>query len=311
MQIKNIWVWVWVWVSCSTKSFRSSGPPRRASWYSLPPGGHHNRGFLTCYDWVWITCYDSFSTAETFCHNRAIFQAASHTICTHGGSYAALPIMYILVARGLHPPLLGSPFSKRKGCVLKDPPRLQAGEVFSLSVGNRLPPEPVLADALPYLSNSVKFCFTKTACWIHIETNLFISLIFCDDFLSVNINYDRVDHFSRSRWPQIITIISLEARGSNWWICLPGLPYRQFWYHQAENTLGQLFSVGASQSQIAKQFTCDLKLWRQHKFRNILFLHFWWLWSQYCTDFNKIFLVFIKFHMLFFYFLNNRDVSDQ
>ena len=26
-----------------------------------------------------------------FCHNRAISQAASHTICTHGGSYAALP----------------------------------------------------------------------------------------------------------------------------------------------------------------------------------------------------------------------------
>ena len=29
-------------------------------------------------------------------------------------------------------------FSKRKGGVLKDPPRLQAGEVFSLSVGNRI-----------------------------------------------------------------------------------------------------------------------------------------------------------------------------
>ena len=25
--------------SCSTKSFRSSGPPRRARWYSSPPGG--------------------------------------------------------------------------------------------------------------------------------------------------------------------------------------------------------------------------------------------------------------------------------
>ena len=48
------------------------------------------------------------------------------------------------------------PFSKRKGCVLKDPLRLQAGEVFSLSVGNQnmVPPEPILADALPYLSNS-------------------------------------------------------------------------------------------------------------------------------------------------------------
>ena len=31
------------------------------------------------------------SAAETFCHNRAISQAASHTICTHGASYAALP----------------------------------------------------------------------------------------------------------------------------------------------------------------------------------------------------------------------------
>ena len=30
------------------------------------------------------------------------------------------------------------PFSKRKGGVLKDPPRLQAGEVFPLSVGNRI-----------------------------------------------------------------------------------------------------------------------------------------------------------------------------
>ena len=54
--------------------------------------------------------------------------------------------------------------------------------------------------------------------------------------------------------------VSPEARGSNWRICLPGLPYRQFWYHQVENTLGQLFSVGASQSRIAKQVKRDLKL---------------------------------------------------
>ena len=46
------------------------------------------------------------------------------------------------------------PFSKRKGDGLKDPPRLQSGEVFSLEIGLWLPPEPVLADALPYLSNS-------------------------------------------------------------------------------------------------------------------------------------------------------------
>ena len=73
----------------------------------------------------------------------------------------------------------------------------------------------------------------------------------------------------------------------------PVLPYRQFWYHQVENTLGQLFSVSASQSRIATQVKRDIKLWRQHKFRNIIFLHFWWLWSQYCTDFNKFFFVFI------------------
>ena len=48
-------------------------------------------------------------------------------------------------------------------------------------------------------------------------------------------------------------ISSPEARASNLEICLPGLPYRQFWYPQVENTLGQLFSVGASQSRIAKQ----------------------------------------------------------
>ena len=31
------------------------------------------------------------SVWQSFCHNRAISQVASHTICTHGGSYAALP----------------------------------------------------------------------------------------------------------------------------------------------------------------------------------------------------------------------------
>ena len=53
---------------------------------------------------------------------------------------------------------------------------------------------------------------------------------------------------------------SPEARASNWGICLPGLPYRQVWYLQVENTLGQLFSVGASQSRIAKQMKRDIKL---------------------------------------------------
>ena len=50
------------------------------------------------------TCYDSFCTAETFCHNRAISQAASHTICTHVGSYAALPSSRIF--KGSLPQLL-------------------------------------------------------------------------------------------------------------------------------------------------------------------------------------------------------------
>ena len=54
--------------------------------------------------------------------------------------------------------------------------------------------------------------------------------------------------------------ISPEARASNLRICLPGLPYMQFWYLQVENTLGQLFSVGASQSRIAKQMKRDIKL---------------------------------------------------
>ena len=57
----------------------------------------------------------------------------------------------------LHAPLLGSPFfRKRGGCVLKDPPRLRIGEVFSLSVGSQImvASEPVLEDALPYLLNS-------------------------------------------------------------------------------------------------------------------------------------------------------------
>ena len=34
---------------------------------------------------------NSFRPAETYCYNRDMSQAASHTICTHGGSHAALP----------------------------------------------------------------------------------------------------------------------------------------------------------------------------------------------------------------------------
>ena len=57
----------------------------------------------------------------------------------------------------LHRPLLGSPFLGRElECYLEDLPRLVIGEVFSLSVGSLImvAPEPVLADTLPYLSNS-------------------------------------------------------------------------------------------------------------------------------------------------------------
>ena len=58
--------------------------------------------------------------------------------------------------RVLHPPLLGSPFKKKGGCVLEDPTRLWIGEVllYLLEVYNYGSPEPVLADALPYLSYS-------------------------------------------------------------------------------------------------------------------------------------------------------------
>ena len=64
----------------------------------------------------------------------------------------------------------------------------------------------------------------------------------------------------KTTYQYVIDLNSPEARASNLEICLPGLPYRQFWYHQVENTLGQLFSVGASQSRIAKQVKCDIKL---------------------------------------------------
>ena len=38
-----------------------------------------------------LITHDSFSTTGTCCHNSAISQAASHTICTHGCFYAVLP----------------------------------------------------------------------------------------------------------------------------------------------------------------------------------------------------------------------------
>ena len=40
----------------------------------------------------------------------------------------------------------------------------------------------------------------------------------------------------------------------------PVSPIGNFWYTQIENTLGQLLSVGASQSRIAKQVKRDIKL---------------------------------------------------
>ena len=78
-----------------------------------------------------------FVTTGLYFKQQVIPSARMEALMQHYQA-AACSVMYILVARGLHPPLLGSPFSKRKGCVLKDPPRLQAGEVFSLSVGNRI-----------------------------------------------------------------------------------------------------------------------------------------------------------------------------
>ena len=64
--------------------------------------------------------------------------------------------MYILLARDPSSPSPSFSIFRKKGGVLKDPPRLRIDEVFSLSVESRIMValEPVLADALPYLSNS-------------------------------------------------------------------------------------------------------------------------------------------------------------
>ena len=45
-------------------------------------------------------CGLQFFPYETYCHNRDMFRAASHTICTHGGSQGALPSSRIF-KRGL------------------------------------------------------------------------------------------------------------------------------------------------------------------------------------------------------------------
>ena len=60
----------------------------------------------------------------------------------------------ILLARGPISPSPWFSFAKKGG--LEDPPRLQTGKVFSLSVGSviMVAPEPALADALPFLSYS-------------------------------------------------------------------------------------------------------------------------------------------------------------
>ena len=54
-----------------------------ATWWPSQPWFPH----LLC------LCVDhsSFHTASTYCHNRDMYWTASHTICTHGGSHAALP----------------------------------------------------------------------------------------------------------------------------------------------------------------------------------------------------------------------------
>ena len=67
-----------------------------------------------------------------------------------------LVTVYFLARGPTFPPHWWS-FLKEGGvCVLEDPPRLRIGEVFSLSIESRImvASEPVLADALPYLSNS-------------------------------------------------------------------------------------------------------------------------------------------------------------
>ena len=43
----------------------------------------------------------SFHTAGTYCHNRGISRMATHIICTHGGSHAALPTSRIFQKRSI------------------------------------------------------------------------------------------------------------------------------------------------------------------------------------------------------------------
>ena len=66
-------------------------------------------------------------------------------------------ILVFFLAQGPTSPSPWFSFLKEGGlCVLEEPPRLRIGEVFSLSIENQIMVawEPVMTDALPYLSNS-------------------------------------------------------------------------------------------------------------------------------------------------------------
>ena len=70
-------------------------------------------------------------------------------------SYVGLVNVYFFISGPTSPSPWFS-FLKEGVCVLEDPPRLRIGKVFSLSGESPIMValEPVMADALPYLSNS-------------------------------------------------------------------------------------------------------------------------------------------------------------
>ena len=78
---------------CSAKSFRNCAT-QDGKTILLAPGGHHSRGshlLRLCVDHSHIIPYR---------YNRVSSRTKSHTICTHGGSHAALPSSRIF-RRGL------------------------------------------------------------------------------------------------------------------------------------------------------------------------------------------------------------------
>ena len=56
----------------------------------IVPGSHQSRGSHTYSYCVW-TILASFYTTQIYSHNRDSSRTESRTICTHGGSHAALP----------------------------------------------------------------------------------------------------------------------------------------------------------------------------------------------------------------------------